>query len=251
MVVFLVLIFILIILTLTYIGLQGDKYIDVFLPNLIAGFFGTLVTVFIVDKLLKAEKERVEKRYNSMAEKQLAKHLQRIRLLFAEMIKGVVFKSDLDRVENYDDLFSEEFVGQLKYFNFKTTPPELSSASWSEYVYKVLNAAEKRCTEIINSYFLFIDPDLAEDIDSFFSSAFYSYTKNANIIIPVTDKYTSKIKGFAPYQIPVAHLMPSFNSLSKIMSRLKELNPDISFPFDLNLLSANVSPAPGSCRDAK
>ena len=237
-----------IVLIMLFLFTSGNKYVDAFLPNLITEFIGALVIIFVIDWLLNIEKHRANKKYAARVEKRIAAYIQRIQHTFGEMIKSVVSVQDLDGVTTYEQLFSEDNVKQLRYFDYKKSPPELSYSSWVEYVSEVLRTSEDGCGQVINSFFTLLDPDLVGAIDKFFSDPTYVFTKNANKIIPLTEEHSPRIKGFIAYLIPPKNLMDTFRSLLDVTRRLQTLNPEVSFHLDPNLLHPSVAPAPGSCR---
>src|SRR3989344_3714074 len=137
--VFGILVLIVVGLVILYALTEGNELSDAFIPNLIAGFIGSLVTIFVIDKFLTAEKTRNDKKYTSLAEKRVALHIRGIQNMFGEIIKSVVIDAqNLYGVTTYPELFTEARVSQLRYFDFKQAPPELTHSSWTDYASNLL-----------------------------------------------------------------------------------------------------------------
>jgi hypothetical protein len=105
-----------------------------FTLNLATEIVGILLTVGLIDAVIRRREAREQRRYKSVALQQLFSPLRdHLRLLF-DIYKASVQKKPDKEISRVEDLFSDDYFEQLKRFDLAGPAPVTLPILWFEYI---------------------------------------------------------------------------------------------------------------------
>jgi hypothetical protein len=152
--------------------------------NLATEILGILLTVVLIDAVIRRKEERERAWYRRIALQQLriplTKHLQ----LLSDMYKASVERKPDKEISSLGDLFSEDYFEQITYFNAMgpspSSPPAGPSAvasgnmpppiPWYQYLSTEVKQFKEDVERVVDKYAMHLDPETLELLEQLANS---------------------------------------------------------------------------------
>jgi hypothetical protein len=157
--------------------LRGRGYwlVDNLGGNLAAGFLGSLATLFFIERAIENKRQQERVRLAGLAHRQMQASLQRIVLLFAEMIKASAPKPLCSLPSSLQELFSPGNTADLDWLDLDGPTGHVEHADWKTQSEAVLTSELAQLAGILDRYLPCLDVQLVESIDSITADCFLSF----------------------------------------------------------------------------
>jgi hypothetical protein len=161
-------------------GLRG------FALNLGTEILGILLTVLLIDAVIRRKEERERAWYRRIALQQLriplTKHLQ----LLSDMYKASVERKPDREISSLGDLFSEDYFEQITYFNAMGPSPSAPPADrsslasgnmplpipWYQYLSTQVKQFKEDVERVVDKYAMHLDPETLDLLEQLAKSPF-------------------------------------------------------------------------------
>jgi hypothetical protein len=228
-----------------------------FALNLGTEILGILLTVLLIDAVIRRKEERERAWYRRIALQQLriplTKHLQ----LLSDMYKASVERKPDREISSLGDLFSEDYFEQITYFN-AMGPSGTSSGvyqppiRWFQYLKYESEKFREDLERIVDKYAMHLDPDTLDLVEQLANSAFINDGR-FHLPMVVTSLQSSGHQG------PYNHFMAEDHThtvrdhtrvFTKVVGVYNKEAPDDRKVLvrDKRIWADNVAPAVGSSR---
>jgi hypothetical protein len=159
--------------------LRGKGYwlVDNLGGNLAAGFLGSLAVLFFIERAIENKRKQERMRLAALALSQMWLSLQRIVILFAEMLKASAPKPLSSLPSSLQELFSHGNTSDLDWLDLDGPTGHAEHTNWKALVEAVLAAELDRLAAILDRYLPFLDVQLVESIDSLTTDCFLGYLR--------------------------------------------------------------------------
>lgn len=152
--------------------------------NLGTEILGILLTVLLIDAVIKRKEARDQKRYRRIALQQLRIPLFHHLRLLANMYKASVERKPDREISNLRDLFSEDYFEQITYFNAmgpspKDVPMSLRAVTlgaqqrwipWYQYLSTEVKQFKEEVDRVVDKYAMYLDPETLDLLEQLANS---------------------------------------------------------------------------------
>jgi hypothetical protein len=169
------------ILPLSMAGWRG------FALNLGTEISGILLTVLLIDAVIRRKDAHDQKRYRRIALQQLRMPLFSHLLLLSGMYKASVERNPAREISNLRDLFSEDYFEQIAYFNVMGPSPAAlqllgpssvaggkkpPSIPWYQYLNSEVERFKEDLQRVVDKYAMYLDPETIDLLEQLANSSF-------------------------------------------------------------------------------
>lgn len=175
---------ILMVISLVIYGLIPPSWEGVrnFALNLAAGIVGTLLTVFLIDQVLRSKEESEEKekkrKYQEIALRHLRIPLINHLRMFTNILKAVSQSAPQKSYDSVHDLFDKDYFAKLELLDFSKDAP-LLGYKWSDYIARECSRFKESITRTLDRYSLYLDSDIVELMEQIINSSFMDFVVGA------------------------------------------------------------------------
>jgi hypothetical protein len=139
--------------------------------NLVAGFIGTFLTVFFIDKALEKERQARSQKFQRFVLSGLRPTLLCHLNLLCAWYKAASRTLPEPRPSTLDALFGESYYDQIRYLDFSKAAPTHPPVSWFEWTAHELESFGMSIRNVLDKYTVLLEPELVELLDSLENSA--------------------------------------------------------------------------------
>jgi len=154
-----------------------------FALNLGTEIVGILLTVLLIDAVIRLKEARDQKRYRRIALQQLRIPLIHHLRLLSNMYKAAVESKPDGEISSLQDLFSEDYFEQITYFNAMgpspaASPPlepsgkSLPAIPWFQYLNTEVARFKEDLGHIVDKYAMHLDPETLDLLEQLGHSDF-------------------------------------------------------------------------------
>ncbi len=175
---YLVLVFALVVCVIVYqfipIVLEGPRG---FALNLATEIIGILLTVGLIDAVLRRREERERQRYRSLALRQFWRPLNRQFDLLFNLYKATVERKPEREISEVSNLFDEDYFEQVARLDAAADGPAVRSIGgtavpWSEWIDEEAKRFKDALERVIDKYAMYLDVDTIDVAERLVDSSF-------------------------------------------------------------------------------
>jgi len=188
-----------------------------FMLNLATEIVGILLTVGLIDAVIRRREAREQRRYRSLALQQLSSPLRdHLRLLF-NIYKASVDKKPDKEISHVEDLFTDDYFEQLTRFDLAGPAPGFLHILWFEYIDMERKKFQNELHRILASYGTHLDHETIATMETLANSWFLHYA--ATVPAP-----TPGIPGSGAREFKKKRPKQAYNllQLSMVMDKVRE-----------------------------
>jgi hypothetical protein len=225
---------------------------------------GILLTVVLIDAVIRGKESREQERHRRIALQQLYGPLNDHLRLLSNMYKASVERKPDREISSLQDLFSEDYFEQITYFNVlgpsPSAPPPMSPSAiasgnmplpipWYQYLSTEVNEFQDELGDVIDKYGRHLNPDTIGLLSQLSRSGFV----NTVCRLPLEGNMS---RGWGQWANNPFIMEPSWpqvrdhvRAFSELVDIYNEVAPDDrKLRIRGNIFSDNVKPAVGSSR---
>jgi hypothetical protein len=218
--------------------------------NLATEVAGILVTVWLVDSVMRKRDENNRRRLCRAAFLQFRLPLARHLALMQAMFKAAIPNPPEHLPTTFDELFGPEYYVQLGFLDLAKPAPVASRIEWVDYLAQECLHFQKAAATTTDRYIAFLDPEVVEVFEQVLDSSFLSMT----IQFPAVRNF-DKVKNITNRQynlwgsLGVQEPLRGHVSLLKKIVELSDAHlQDKKLQLDAQGWSNQIAPAFGSAR---
>lgn len=159
-----------ILLPVTHTGWRGLTL------NLATEVLGILLTVILIDSIIRRRQDRERSRYRSIAVQQLRFPLIQHSMLLFNLYKASVERKPEREISGVADLFDADYFEQIGYLDFEKLGPVTPPMIWAEWVGAEMGRFKDDLERVVDKYAIYFDPDTLEVAERLVSSRFIHLT---------------------------------------------------------------------------
>lgn len=156
---------------------KGYWLVDNLSGNLPAGFLGSLAILFFVERAIEKKRQQERTRIAGLALRQIRLPLQKIVILFAEMIKASAPKPFCSLPASLHELFNPVNTAHLDWLDLDGPTGHVKRTDWKTESEAILTSELEHLTAILDRYLTFLDIQLVEAIDSLIQDSFLRFVR--------------------------------------------------------------------------
>lgn len=229
----------------------NNIWVNSYFPNLITTIVGIIVAVVLVDRLLEREQNARNKKYQDVALKKLSKPIRDISMLFFNLIKASMNPETEhgSLPATYEELFSSPLIQELSMIDLSKKAPIVPQRTWHLWVTQSIEESFKTIQQIVDSYVVFLSPELVQDLHELETDTFMFMLKSSDF------HFTYMVATFgrspAPYPfmpfVSENYLPLCLDKVLKLIKHVQAVSPQI-MTIDPNMYGNHVSPQQGESR---
>ena len=161
-----------------YFNVQDTSWIKDFSLNFSTEVIGILLTVFLIDIIIKMKEERERIKRQEIGLKQLKVNLlNHLHLLF-NIYKASVESKPNDLNMKASHFFDENYYQEIKYFDFSKNAPVTSNINWGYYLASKNEKFKTGLNKTIDKYGIYLDSDGIDLMEKLINSNFINFISN-------------------------------------------------------------------------
>ncbi len=150
--------------------------------NVATEIVGILLTLLLVDQVIRAAEDRSRHRVEIVALHQITGPLNgHIRLLCNLMKAGLNELPDKNTT-TLRDLLTEHLMTAIKFFDFSGAAPTVPGRQWFDHLHTQFDTLEKNLTKTIEKYAAFLEPNFLEYLEALANSSLMGFMIDAEKI---------------------------------------------------------------------
>lgn len=142
--------------------------------NLGTAILGILLTVIMVDRVVRHIQEKERKRVESIALRHIGVALRRHCTLLFSMLKAASSSIPKRQECSVEKLLTQSLPVVLRHFDFKAEAPVIGDISWDRYLKKEFSEIREKSADILRKYAGFLSSQLTDDLQKLEDSHFIS-----------------------------------------------------------------------------
>jgi hypothetical protein len=224
----------------------SNYYVDSLAPNLIVGFIGSIITVFVIDKILSIERNETQAKYELIANKKILAEAKIILDLLVNIVKASAPKDSKDVPSSYREVFKNSYISEIKYFDFSKDSPVVPRRNWFVHCHHVLTKSTEKLTSVLDTYLPFMDPLTVEAVSALENDSLIIYLRTINAV-PQVDIEEGFVRPYTMLNGMENLLVPLAENLISIIEKL-EITAKSKQVFDIKRWQPDIAPTIGSGR---
>jgi hypothetical protein len=141
-------------------------WVSGFSSNLGAGFVGSLLTVFLIDRALEASRQRQADRVKRVAFDRLRTTLIRHLTFLFNLHKAAATSAPTHAPACIADLFKDEYFEAVRWLDFSQPGPETPPRTWFLLAAQEAQDLRRALERMVDTYLAFLDPEHIENMES-------------------------------------------------------------------------------------
>jgi len=167
---------------------SGNRVVAEYVPNLLSEILGILLTVFLIDRVLRNHQEKEHERFRLTGLRQLKSPLYRILNLLLNMYKASIYGMPNPPPREAGDLLEDEFYHSLGFLDFSKDAPVFPDMSWFNYIHHECVEFKNGIDGVIGKFGMYFSPGTVELLMEIKESSLVSYLLNARSVLIVDRK---------------------------------------------------------------
>ena len=244
-----ILVILLIIAIISYFTVDSEKMKD-FTLNLSTEIIGILLTIFLIDSVLRRNEQKEKLKQQSNALHQIRFPLVRHLHLMFDIYKSSIISQPKDVKSDYSDiLLSDNYYDSIRFFDFNTLAPVSPNALWYVFLKYQVDEFKLSIEKTLEKYSFTLDSNIVAILESLINSHFYSLVNMSFSVYKSGSGFKdsrlfleSDTKFIKEYNQNLIQLLEYYNKL---------VNDDKKIIFDIGLWRNDISPNYGQSRNEK
>ena len=141
------------------------KTIDIvrdFTPNLLSEIGGILLTVFLIDRVIRKYQDVETNKYKAIALRQLRAPLNRIYHLFGQMYKASTLALPEPSTRDFSGLFTDNFYNSIGFIDLSKPAPIMPEVNWIRYLDHHFTALKSDIDNIVEKFGVYLGADTVD-----------------------------------------------------------------------------------------
>lgn len=173
------------VLSFVYEGL----WLGAYLSNIAAGLVGSLIMIFLVDKIIERNRKSERVRVVRIALKRLRIPLVRHMELLCSIYKASTQSKPASLPTTFDDFFNDNYYNEISLLDFSKEAPVIPKRDWFTYLHNMMTSFKEKTEQIIDTYAVFLDVALLDMLERVANSSILSYIIQSRDIPEIDRKY--------------------------------------------------------------
>src|ERR1035437_4905219 len=231
------------------ISVFSKGWLSGFASNLGAGFVGSLLTVFLIDRAIEAAQQQQSARVKSVPSARLRPNLISHLTLLFDLHKASAAAAPTVGPARLDDIFSDTYYETIRHLDFSKPAPISPPASWFEFSTYSMQRFTNSLERMVDTFVAFLSPENIETLEGLQNSPIVALFTQLAFLSQLALKEGRRLPPLVLGNDGVIELMRGY--VETVQARVTKFNGSPRKPFsipDLPLWRIEVSPAIGSPR---
>ena len=160
-----------------------------FALNLATEIVGILLTVFLIDAVLRRREDREQARYRSLALRQLWRPLNRQADLFSNIYKASAERRPKREISSVSELFDEDYFNAIERLDATAASGTVRGVMdqegmpWYECIDQEMSGFKEALGHMIDKYAMYLDPDTIDVVERLIDSNFINVGRLGRIVV--------------------------------------------------------------------
>lgn len=169
-----------------------NVWIGAYFSNVAAGLVGSLIIIFLVDKIIERNRKSERTKVVGIALKRLRIPLRRHMKLLCSIFKASTQSKPSSLPTAFHELFNDKYYEGIAFLDFSKESPEVPKKDWFTYLYNQTKWFKERIEQIIDTYAVFLDVALLDTLEKVVDSNFLSYVNQAKSVPEIDREFRLK-----------------------------------------------------------
>jgi len=144
---------------------------DLFL-NLGTEIIGILLTIFLIDRIIKKNEENERKNLQKVVQRLLISPVNRHYDLWFNIYKATILELPAKDLTDPRELFNGDFYSKIAFLDITKNSPVYPERDWAKYIYQELNVFKEKLERIIIKYSFILESELLDLLENIVSNHF-------------------------------------------------------------------------------
>lgn len=165
----------LIVLTILFSALSfvfKDEWVGSYLSNIAAGILGSLLIIFLVDRIIERNRKKERFRVVGIALQRLSISIIRQMTLLCNIYKAATRNKPTRLPSTFEDAFNDNYYKEISYLDFTKDAPVVPKRDWFTHLYLMTKSFREKIEQIIDTYGFYLDVSLIDLLERIVNSHF-------------------------------------------------------------------------------
>jgi len=175
-------------LALLRVLFPGAEIVKEYVPNVLSEITGILLTVFLIDRVIRANSDKEIAGFRAIGFRQLRTPLHRMAHLLMNMYKASLAEPPNPPPAEIGELEEEDFCAAVSLLDFSRSAPVFPEMSWFDYLYHECAGFRAEVDGVIGKYGIHFGPEVVDLATKVKDSGFLSYLIQVKSVLAVDEK---------------------------------------------------------------
>ena len=223
-----------------------DEWVSAYSSNIAAGIIGSLIVIFLVDRIIERNREKERLRVVRIALERLRIPILWHMTLLCNVYKAATQNKPTPLPTTFKDTFTDDYYKEISFLDFAKEAPVIPKRDWFTHLDLMTKLFKEKLERVIDTYAVSLDVTLIEIIERIINSHFLFYIPQARSV-PAIDRQ-HKIKRVYTMFSGMEQIVKEHVSL--MLELIEYFNSISDSPIQLNqeVWRDDVAPRWGSAR---
>jgi len=176
--------------------INGDDWSSAFMSNIAAGIVGSLIIIFLIDKIIDRNNRNERLRLSRIAFERLKNPLIWHLNLLCDMYRAVTKEKPEHIPSTFEEIFTDSFYEEVTFLDYRKAAPSdipwnvflhikshhtldyethKTGIIWFTYIFRSLEVFIERIDQIIDRYAIFLNVEVVETLENILHSDFIKF----------------------------------------------------------------------------
>ncbi len=166
----------------------GAEIVREYVPNLLSEITGILLTVFLIDRVIRANSDKEIAGFRAIGYRQLRNPLHRMTHLLMNMYKASLAEPPTPPPAEIGELEEGDFCAAVSFLDFSRSAPVFPEMSWFDYLHHECAGFRAEVDGVIGKYGIHFGPEVVDLATKVKDSGLLSYLIQAKSVLVVDEK---------------------------------------------------------------
>jgi hypothetical protein len=160
----------------------GELWLSGYLTNLGAGIIGSLIVIFLIDRIIEQNKEKERAKMQKIAFQRLRGPILQHVIMFVDIFKASSQNKPQQNPANYEDVFKDYYFQEMVFLDFSKDSGIAPARNWFKRIDSEMIFFRRKVEQTIDTYGAFLDVSTIETLEKMINSPFMRTMLNIKAI---------------------------------------------------------------------
>lgn len=161
--------------TFSFLAFYEGQWISGYLSDVAAGIIGSLLIIFLIDRIIERNKKKEQLRILRIALRRLRIPILWHMTLLCQIYKAVTKNKPTPLPTSFEDTFCDNYYKEISFLDFTKDAPVIPKRNWFTYLDEKTKFFKEKLEKVIDTYADSLDVELIDILEKIVNSHFFFF----------------------------------------------------------------------------